>query len=63
MIANYACIVYLADGKHISQVEHCESATEARSRAEAWRAVGHIAKAYRLVIDTKRCEIHHYPLV
>jgi hypothetical protein len=63
MTTNYVCIVYLADGKHISQVERCESATEAKSRAKAWRAVGHIAKAYREVVDAKRCEIHHYPLV
>ena len=62
MIANYVCIVYLADGKHVSQFEYCESAAEARSRAEAWRAVGHIAKAYREVVDVKRGEIHHYPL-
>jgi hypothetical protein len=56
------CLVYLADGKHISQVERCESAAEAKSRAEAWRAVGHIAEAYREVVDTKRGEIHYYPL-
>ncbi len=62
MTTNYACIVYLADGKHISQVERCESADEAKSRAKAWRTVGHIAKAYHEVVDTKRCEIHYYPL-
>jgi hypothetical protein len=63
MTTNYVCIVYLADGKHISQIERCESATEARSRAEAWCAVGHNAKAYREVINIKRCEIYHYPLI
>jgi hypothetical protein len=63
MFTNYVCVVYLADGKHVSQVEHCEGAAEAMSRAEAWCAVGHIAKACRVVVDTKRGEIHHYPLV
>lgn len=63
MANNYVCIVFLADGKHVSQVERCENATEARSRAEAWRAVGHIAQAYREVVNLAKSEVYHYPLI
>jgi hypothetical protein len=63
MFHSYKCIVFLADGKHISQVEECESASEAMTRAEAWTTLGHIARAYLEVIDTKRCEVYDYPLV
>lgn len=63
MTHQFKCIVYLADGKHISQVEPCESASEAMERAKAWRTLGHKAEAYLEVIDLERLEIHHYPLV
>lgn len=63
MFHSYKCIVFLADGKHISQVEACESASEAMTRAEAWVTLGHIARAYLEVVDTTRGEIYDYPLV
>lgn len=62
MIHQFQCIVYLADGKHISQVEPCDSASEAMERASAWRTLGHIAEAYLQVADLERLEIYHYPL-
>lgn len=62
MLSSYKCIVFLADGKRISQVEVCESASEAMARASAWRNLGHIAEAFHEIIDLGRGEIHHYPL-
>ena len=62
MFGTYKCFVFLADGKHISQIEVCESASEAMKRAEAWRTLGHIAEAYFEVADFERGEIYHYPL-
>ena len=62
MIYDYRCVVYLADGKHISQVEICESASEAMTRAEAWRSVGHIAKAEVFVFHVATCEFQSCPL-
>ena len=58
----YSCIVLLADGKHISQYEICKTAKEAIERAEKWRAVGHIARAYLIVVDPKKMEVYDYPL-
>jgi hypothetical protein len=63
MFHSYKCIVFLADGKHISQAEVCESASEAMTRAEAWTTLGHIARAYLEVVDVDRGEIYDYPLV
>lgn len=58
----FTCVVFLADGKHISQTEVCNNASEAMERAEKWRAVGHIAQAYLEAIDLDNLEIHHFPL-
>lgn len=63
MYHQFQCIVYLADGKRVSQVEPCESASEAMERAAAWTRLGHIAKAYLTVADMEHLELHHYPLV
>ena len=59
---HYQCTVYLADGKHISQNEICETPTEAIERAKAWQALGHKAIAYRVVIDYWKGEMLQYPL-
>lgn len=59
---HYQCTVYLADGKHISQNEVCETAAEACERAKAWRAVGHKADAHKVVTDYWAGEILMYPL-
>lgn len=58
----FQCIVYLADGLHVSQVEPCEAATEAMERAATWTRLGHKAEAYLMVVDYERGEIYHYPL-
>ncbi len=58
----FTCIVFLADGKHISQTEVCDTASEAIERAAKWRAVGHIAQAYLEVFDLDKLEIYHFPL-
>ena len=62
MPSQFQCIVYLADGLHISQVEPCESASEAMERAAAWTRLGHKAEAYLTVVDYERLEIYQYPL-
>lgn len=59
---HFICAVFLADGKHVSQAEPCDTAAEAMERAEKWRAVGHVAQAYREVIDLSTFEIHYFPL-
>lgn len=56
------CIVFLADGKHISQVENCETAKEAIERAEAWCFLGHKAQAFLTIADLERGELRNYPL-
>lgn len=58
----YQCIVFLADGKHVSQVEPCETASEAIERARAWRKVGHIARAYLMAANMTTLELYHFPL-
>lgn len=58
----FQCIVYLADGKHVSQVEDCATALEAIERAAKWRDLGHIARAYHTVANTRTLELHHFPL-
>ena len=58
----YQCTVYLADGKHISQNEVCATPAIAMSRAKAWRAVGHKATAYKVVLDYLVGEMRMYPL-
>lgn len=62
IITFYQCSVYLADGKHISFNEPCENAREALGRAEGWKALGHKAIAYRVVIDYWKGEMIQYPL-
>lgn len=58
----FTCVVFLADGKHISQTEVCDTASEAIERAAKWRAVGHIAQAYLEVLNLDLLEIYHFPL-
>ena len=58
----FECVVFLADGKHISQTEVCETADEALARAAAWRSVGHIAHAYVVRVDLAKLEVYHTPL-
>lgn len=58
----YQCTVYLADGKHISQNEVCATPAIAMSRAKAWRAVGHKATAYKVVLDYLVGEMRTYLL-
>ena len=58
----FQCVVFLADGKHVSQVENCETAREAIARADAWTALGHKATAFLMVADMETLELHHYPL-
>lgn len=62
MITSFICVVYLADGKHISQVEPCETAEEAIQRSEHWRALGHISTAYQNDLDCVNLEVHSFPL-
>ena len=62
IITFYQCSIYLADGKHISFNEPCENAREALGRAEGWKALGHKAIAFRVVIDSLRGKMYHYPL-
>jgi hypothetical protein len=62
MYQSFKCIVFLGDGKRISQVEPCDTASEAIRRASAWRTLGHKAEAYLEVIDIERREVHNYPL-
>lgn len=58
----YQCTVYLADGKRISQNEVCATPAIAMDRAKRWRAVGHKATAYKVVIDYWVGEMRMYPL-
>lgn len=62
MVHQFLCVVFLADGKHISQNEVCDTASEAISRASAWREVGHQAQAYLQAVDLTCNEIYHFPL-
>lgn len=62
MLHQFLCVVFLADGKHISQNEVCDSATEAMERAEKWRSLGHKAQAFLQAVDTDNCEIYLFPL-
>lgn len=59
---HFQCTVYLADGKHISHNEICETEQEAIHRAESWRALGHKAQAYLIIVDYAQNKIFHYPL-
>ena len=59
----FTCVVFLADSKHISQTEVCDTASEAMERAAKWRAVGHIAQAYLEVLNLDLLEIYHFPLI
>lgn len=58
----FVCIVFLADNKHISHTELCDTASEAIERATKWRSVGHNAQAYREELDLANLEIRHFPL-
>ena len=58
----FQCTVFLADGKHVSQNEVCETAKEAIARAEAWVALGHKAVAYIVVVDYAQHKLLQYPL-
>lgn len=60
---SFNCVVYLADGKHISQNEPCETAKEAIERCEAWRKLGHKADAFVIAVDPKTGEFDHFALV
>lgn len=62
MIYSFQCTVYLADGKHISQNEPCDTAKEAVTRAEAWRALGAIAEAHVTVVCVETGEFIIIPL-
>ena len=62
MLHQFLCVVFLADGKHISQNEVCETAQEAIDRAKAWRSLGHKAQAYIVVIDYAQQKLLNYPL-
>lgn len=59
---DFICVVFLADGKHISQKEFYDTAFKAIERAEKWRAVGHIARAYRQVVNLASLEVRYFPL-
>jgi hypothetical protein len=58
----FICVVFLADGKHISQTEVCDTAAEAMERADKWRTVGHEAQAHLHVIDLDTLEVSLFPL-
>ncbi len=58
----FQCVVYLADGKRISQVETCETAREAIDRADAWTALGAKATALLMVVNLETADVRHYPL-
>lgn len=58
----FVCITYIADGQHASTTTHYPTAEKAMAKAEAWRAVGTKANAYRVEINTELCEMYHYPL-
>ena len=62
MATSFICVVYLADGKHISQVEPCKTAREAIQRSERWRDLGHISTAYRNNIDREKGEAYSLSL-
>ena len=62
MINQFTCIVYLADGKHISQIENCDTASEAIERAAKWRALGHKAQAYRMEYHLDPFEVCRFSL-
>ena len=62
MMNQFICIVYLADGKHISQNEICATASEAMERAAKWRALGHKAQAYLEAYNLDTLEMYHFPL-
>ena len=47
----YFCETYIADGKHVSACEPCESAEEAVLRAKKWNALGTKARAIKVEID------------
>lgn len=57
MIDQFQCVVYLADGFHVSQVEPCECVGEAVARAKAWQALGHKAEAQWVTINTQTLEV------
>ena len=62
MLHQFLCVVFLADGKHISQNEVCDSATEAMERAKEWNSIGHQAQAFLQAIDVDNREIYNFPL-
>lgn len=59
---NYICVVYLADGIHVSQSEPCATAEEAINRARQWTRLGHKAKAHRVVVNAAAGEAYCYPI-
>ena len=59
---NYICVVYLADGIHVSQSEPCATAEEAIDRARQWTRLGHKATARRMVVDPADGEAYYYPI-
>ena len=58
----FQCVVYLSDGERASQIETCATAREAIERADEWAALGHIATAVLLVVNTETCHVRRYPL-
>lgn len=59
---HFVCVVFLADGKTISQYEVCDTAAEAVERAAKWRAVGGKAQAYRNALNLDTLKVHSFPL-
>ena len=62
MIYSFQCVVFMADGKRISQNETCDTAKEAMTRVEAWRTLGHIAEAHVTVACIETGEVVIIPL-
>ena len=60
-LTNYFCFTYTADDC-VSANEQCDNAETAIARANAWRAIGTKATAYRMVLDCETLEVYHYPL-
>ena len=58
----YLCVVYLPDGKTVSQCEGYNTAIEAVVRAREWRKLGHIANAYRNELNLDTLELVSHPI-
>ncbi len=62
IVTSYQVITFFADGRHINTIEVFDTAQEAIKRAEAWIALGHLAKAMIVMVDSVHHEINTYPL-